>query len=218
MPVGRSNLALDRIAVAALACWSWQVGERHALRNALPGCGLPPDARRHATIEQLCGFGRASGTGRSRPPRHGPDLARPGSHRLRRRPPARLSAPAIDGVRGLRVHQAGPILRRGGRRASGPLRLQPFEPGPRGLHHPSGAGRLGRAKLGHAVLHLGRRYDRPDHTRPRDEGGRPRGQGSAPRRRSLLQGQRFGHRRPRCPPQRRDPSVQLADEPGLVRS
>ena len=68
---------------------------------------------------------------------------------------------------GLRVHQAGPILRSGGRGASGPLRLQPYEPGPRGLHHPSGAGRLGRAKPGHAVLHLGRRYDRPDHTRPR---------------------------------------------------
>ena len=122
------DLALDRIAVAALACWLWQVGERHAPRNALPGCGLPPDARRHATIEQLCGFGQVSGTGRSRPPPHGPDLARPGSHRLRRRSPARLSAHGIDGVRGLRVDQAGPILRPGGRRASGPLRLQPFEP------------------------------------------------------------------------------------------
>ena len=96
---GMSIWALDRIAVAALACWSWQVGERHAPRNALPGCRLPPNARRHATNEQLCGFGRAPGTGRSRPPRHGPDLARPGSHRLRRRPPARLSAHGIDGIR-----------------------------------------------------------------------------------------------------------------------
>ena len=216
--VGGASIWLDRIAVAALACWPWQVGERHAPRNARRGCGLPPDRRRHATIERLYGFGRVSGTGRSRPPPRGPDLARPGSRRLRRRSPARLSAHAIDGVRGLRVHQAGPLVRHRGRRASRPLRLQPLEPGPRGVHRPSGAGRLGRAKPGHAVLHLGRRYHRPDHPRPRAQGGRPRGQGSAPRRRSLLQGQRFGHRRPRCPPQCRDPSVQLADQPGLVRS
>ena len=37
-------------------------------------------------------------------------------------------------------------------------------------------------------------------------------------KRSLLQDQQFGHRCPRCPPQRRDPSVQLAGEPELVRS
>ena len=162
-----SSMVLGSPVMAAcshVASWTTPLGLTTMAASTLRGCGLPPDARRHATNEQLCGFGRVSGTGRSRPPRHGPDLARPGAHRLRRRPPARLSAHGIDGIRGLRVDQAGPILRRGGRRASGPLRLQPFEPRPRGLHHPSGAGRLGRAKLGHAVLHLGRRYDRPDHT------------------------------------------------------
>ena len=45
------------MAVAALACWPWQEGERHAPRNALPDCPLPPDARRQATVEQPCGFG-----------------------------------------------------------------------------------------------------------------------------------------------------------------
>ena len=34
------------------------VGERHVPRNCLPCCGLPPDARRHAANQQLCGFGR----------------------------------------------------------------------------------------------------------------------------------------------------------------
>ena len=43
------------------------------------------------------------------------------------------------------VNQARPILRPGGRQASRPLRLQPLEPGARGFHRPSGAGRLGRA-------------------------------------------------------------------------
>ena len=37
--------------------------------HALPDCGLPTDARRHATNQQLCGFGRISDTGRSRTPR-----------------------------------------------------------------------------------------------------------------------------------------------------
>ena len=130
-------------------------------------------------FEHLCRFGQVSGIGQLRSPPHGADLARPGSHRLRRRSPARLSAHAIDGVRELRDYQAGPISGPAADEHPGRLRFQPFEPGPRGLHHPSGARRLGRAKPGHAVLHLGRRYDCPNYTRRRDEGGRSRGQGSA---------------------------------------
>ncbi len=55
------DLALDRVAVPALACGLWQVGECPALRSVLPGDGLPPDARRHAKIEQLYGFGQTLG-------------------------------------------------------------------------------------------------------------------------------------------------------------
>jgi hypothetical protein len=79
--------------------------ERHAPWNALSGCGLPRDTRRHATNWRRCGFGRISGTGRSRIPTDGPDLACPDSHR--HPPPVRLSAHGIDGVRGPRVDQAG---------------------------------------------------------------------------------------------------------------
>ena len=57
------------------------------------------DARRHATNQQLCGFTQVSGTGQSRPPTHGPDLACSGSHRPRHPSAARQSAQGIDGVR-----------------------------------------------------------------------------------------------------------------------
>src|SRR4051812_46859323 len=76
------DLALDRIAVAALACWWWQEGERYAPRDALPDCGLPPDERRHTRIEPPTDVRHVSGTGQSRSPPHGADLARPGSRRL----------------------------------------------------------------------------------------------------------------------------------------
>ena len=120
-------------------------GERHAPRNCLPCCRLPPDARRHAANQQSCGFSESRALARRGLPRTALIwLAEVLTGRTTDPRPGypRTLSTAFERPR---VNQARPILRPGGRQASGPLRLQPLEPGARGFHRPSGAGRLGRA-------------------------------------------------------------------------